>query len=239
MACTILQIVQQFCARTALPVPSQVFGAVDAATIQYGALANEVLEDMVDRGYWQELIYEATFTSVASEDQGDIYTIAPNGLDYILNKTIFDRTLRLPIYGPLSPSEWQALKALPTTGPLYQYRIRNNRLLTTPAMAAGHSCAFEYKSTWYVQKTGGATFDSWFTADSDMPYIDERVFIQGCRWKWKYEKGLDYAEDKELYDSSVLNTLSTNATKKTINLASPVNEIQPGIFVPAGNWPLP
>lgn len=236
MAKSILELVQEFAKRTALPVPSTIFGSSDAQVLQYGALANEVLEDMADRGYWQELEYETTFNTVATQNQGNINTIAPSGLDYIIGKTIYDRTLRLPVYGPLSPQEWQALKALPMSGPLYKYRIRGNQLMFDPTPAAGHVCAFEYISNWYVANASGIPVKSWFTDDADQPYIDQKVFLVGCRYKWKLEKGLEYAEDLRMYEEFLLNSLSRNATKKTVNLGAAYPSALPGIFVPSGSW---
>jgi hypothetical protein len=221
--------------RTGLPAPTTVFGSSDTQVLQYGALANEILEDMFDRGYWQELEQEALFVTVATESQGNIYTLAPNGLNYFTPMTIFDRTLRLPVYGPLNAQEWQALKALPTTGPLYKYRIRGDLLLFNPVPVAGHSCAIEYMSEWGVA-VAGVPAKKWFTADTDTPYIDANVFLNGVRWRWKAEKGFDYAEDFRMYEEGLVNSLSRNATKPTVNISGSYPRAQPGIFIPAGSW---
>lgn len=235
---TILTVIQNFCVRTGLPKPAFVASSTDAQIIQLLALANEVCEDICERQNWQELTQEATFTTVASEDQGAITTIAPNGFLRILQETIFDRTLRLPLYGPLSADKWQAIKALPTTGPLYRYRIRGGQLLFSPAAAAGHLCAFEYISSWIVRSSGGTGRPA-FVSDSDTFLLDERLLLAGLRWKWKAEKGLDYAEEFHRYETMISNMAGVDGTKPRISMDGGCQTACPGIFISPGNWNLP
>jgi hypothetical protein len=243
---TLLQLVTTFCQRTGLTVPTFVAGNSDAQIIQILALLNEVLEDVVDRAdeVWTALNKEATFTSVAAESQGLLTTLAPYGYIGILNNTIYDRTQRLPSYGPLSPQDWQALKALPQGGPYYKYRIWEGQLFLYPAPPAGHTYAFEYSSTYAVSGPT-STFDvtptsrAYFTMDADTCLLDERVVLRGLRWKWKKEKGLDYDEDFREYEALVTNALGRDGTKATLYQDSGAKRpVAPGIFVPSGSWPV-
>jgi len=236
---SLLTIAQNFCQRTGLPVPTFVIGSTDAQVIQILALLNEVLEDLVDRATWSALTEETTFVTTAGEDQGAMTTIAPKGFSRVLQETIFNRTLRLPIYGPMRAEQWQALKALPTTGPFYKYRIRGGRLLFNPVAVAGHTCAFEYASTWIVLALDGTTRRSAFAADTDTTLLDEKLILAGLRWKWRSEKGLDYAEEFRRYEELVNNASGRDATKPVLNMGAGVSDYRPGIFVPSGNWNLP
>lgn len=236
---TVLSVIQTFCKRSGLPVPNALFGSQDTQIIQLTGLAQEVVEDICDRWTWTELTREATFTTLAVEDQGKLSTIASQGFLRILQDTIYDRTLRRPLYGPVSASEWQARKALPVTGPLYRYRIREGHLLLIPTPAAGHQLAFEYASSYSILASDGATYKSEFTADTDTFILDEKFLQAGLRWKWRSEKGLDYAEELERYESLLNNATGRDGTKPTLNLGdTSLDAYQPGIFVPAGNWPL-
>lgn len=233
---SMLTLVQSFCQRTGLAVPSFVAASTDAQVIQVLGLLNEVLEDVVDRWTWETLTTEATFVTTATEDQGAITDIAPFGYLGIVNDTIFNRTLRLPVYGPISPEKWQALKTLPNSGPFYKYRLRNGRLLFNPVAAAGHTCAFEYKSSSAVLAADGVTYRSSFTADTDTSVLDERLLRAGLRWKWRSEKGLDYAEEFRRYEELGTNACGRDGTKATLSQSGGSHEFLPGIFVPAGNW---
>lgn len=235
---TILSVIQTFCQRTGLPKPSFVASSADAQIIQLLALANEVCEDLCDRFAWQELVKETTFVTTVGEDQGAITTIAPGGFLRILQETIYNRTLRLPLYGPLPPDKWQAIKALPTSGPFYRYRIRGGKLLFNPSAAAGQTCAFEYVSSWIVNSAGGQGQPA-FLADTDTFVLDERLLQAGLRWKWKAEKGLDYAEEFRRYEVMVNNMAGVDGTKQRISMDGGSQTLYPGIFVSPGNWNLP
>lgn len=235
---TLLSIVQEFCARSGLTPPSRVIGANDDLLTQLVGLANEICEDLVRRRQWTTLVTQTVFNSIAGEDQGSMDTLAPNGFLKVINDTIYDRTRRLPVFGPRNAQEWQAIKALPMSGPFYEYRIRNNRLLIDPDMEAGHVMAFEYASKNAVLDNSLATpfGKAYFTRDDDTFLLDEALLIKGIRWRWKEEKGLPYAESFRAYEAAVVEAAGGDGSKPTLSMDEAFAPIRPGIFVPAGNW---
>ena len=128
---TLLEIVQEFCRRQGLPVPSAVVSLGDDQLTQIVGLANEICEDL-DRFSWTQLVREASWTATGVEDQGAMSVLAPYCCASILNETIYNRTTRLPIYGPVSARQWQADKALFTASPTHEYRIFGGHLYITP-----------------------------------------------------------------------------------------------------------
>lgn len=233
---SLLTVVQQFSSRTGLPPPLAVFDSGDNQVLQLAALANEILEDLCDRWTWQALTRESTFVTVAGEVQGTLPALAPHGFLRILQETIFNRTLRLPLFGPIWAQDWQAQKALPTTGPFYRYRIRGGQLLFTPPGIAGQTCAFEYASNWAVLSADGVTAKPAFTEDTDTSILSESLLLAGLRWKWKSEKGLAYAEDFRRYESLANNAANRDGGKPRLSLNSKSEGYKPGIWVPSGNW---
>ena len=239
MALTLLQIVQMFSMRTGIASPSFVAGNLDKGVSQLQGLIGEVLEELVQRQTWAGVIREALFNTVAAEDQGAITTIAPSGFRWILNETIFDRTRKLPIFGPVSPSDWQALLALPSSGPFSRYRLVRGRLLINPTPPAAHACAFDYSSNFCVNSAAGQAKD-YPTADSDTFLLEDAVILAGLRWKWKYEKGLEYSEDFNRFEEFVNNSASRDGTKPQLSMdEGQTRNITPGIFIPSGNWNVP
>lgn len=238
---TLLQIIQEFCLRTGLTKPQIVVQSQDDQLLQLYALANEVCEDLVRRHSWTGLTYETTFPSVAGEDQGAIETLAPHAFLKILNETIFDRTRQLPIFGPRTASQWQFEKAVPASGPFYQYRIRGGHLLIDPAMPAGSTLAFEYASEGVIENTEGPApvIKAFFTSDADVFLLNKSLLILGLRWRWKEEKGLPYLESFRAYEAAVAEAAGADGTKSPLSMDESSNQIQPGIFVPAGNWSVP
>ena len=230
---SLLTIVQSHCQVHALNVPTSVIGNQDTTVKQLLGLLNELVEDIVDESKFQAFTQEGTWTMIAGEDQGPISTIAPNGFLWFHNETFFDRTLMRPLYGPMTDSEWQQLKALPNAGPFYKYRIRGDRLLVNPAPAAPFSTiGFEYASSWGVKTSGGAYKDS-FTLDTDLFVLPEKVIKRGLRFKWKQIKGLPYQADEESYYGMLNNYIARDATKRAYNMAEPTSQdLKPGVLVP-------
>jgi hypothetical protein len=236
MALTLLQVVTRFCERTNLDVPATVIGSVDPLVVQIRALLEEIGIDMSGRGAWQGLTFEKTHTTLALEDQGAIDTIASNGFRYIKNQTIWDRTDQLPVTGPMSAQEWQALKAVVNTGPHYQFRIRGGKLLSNPAPPAGHTWAFEYVSKNWILQVDGTTYLQFFAADTDTILFPDYILLQGLRWVWKREKGFDYSEDFRSYELMLKDALGRDGGKPVLDMSGGGRSIKPGIWVSPGSW---
>lgn len=235
---SLLTVIQYVAGRTGVTVPSSVLGTSDPQVLQLLRLLEEEGTDLRKRGPWNGIIKEATWSSTAAEDQGAVTTLAASGFDYIKNGTFWDRTDILPIHGPLSDDEWQQRKALASTGPRYCWRIRGGKMLINPVPAASHTFAFEYASTYWILGIDGTTYKQYFTLDTDTILLPEELVIMGLRWRWKKEKGFDYAEDFRTYEAQVKDALGRDGGKKTLAMDGMRRGGQPGVFVPDRNWSL-
>lgn len=239
MPSTLLSLVRAFSQRVGLPTPSSVAGSLDHQVVQIHSLLNQALEDLCTRWDWQDLQYEATFTTLTGEDQGAITTIAPNGFQRIFNETIFNRTLRLPLFGPMRKEQWQALKALPTAGPFYKFRVLRGRLLFNPAGVAGQTCAFEYQSDWAVYPSGQSSpAAAAFLADGDTSIFPDKLLLAALEYLWLKRKGLDYAEEFLRFERLGNDLAGRDVPKGRIDLAGSSDRMIPGIWVSPGNWPV-
>ena len=233
---TMLTLVQRFTSRTNLPYPTSVSGSTDPQIRQVMALLDEEGNDLVSRGEWQALTFEATHTTVATESQGEIDSIASNGFDYIKNNTIWDRTETLPVL-VIDGIDWQTEKGFAATSPRYQARIRGGELLSTPTPTAGNTWAFEYSSVNWI--LNGSTYKQYLTADDDTFLLPEKVLELGLRWRWKKEKGFDYAEDFNTYEALVKDHLGRQGMKRNLSMDEGRDDRGPHIIVNQGNWPIP
>lgn len=233
-----LSSIQHFCRRTGLPRPGLVYGSSDTQILQIMELLEEEGNDLAKRGPWQGITFEATHTSTAAEDQGAITAIATNGFSYIKNGTFWDRTDKLPMWGPVDSKEWQELKGFVSTGPRYQWRIRGGKLLINPTMAASHTLAFEYVSENWILDNDSTTYKSFFTEDTDTILLPENLVLLGLRWRWAREKGMPYAELMRTYEMQVTDALGRDGGKRTLNMDGNGRRTGPGIFVRPGSWSL-
>ena len=234
---TMLSIVQSAQLRLGLNKSSTVAGNIDDTTVQLLALLNQAGEEMAEVYTWQALTKEATFTTVATESQGSVSTVAP-GFAYILNQTIWNRSLRRPIFGALNAEEWQLLKASSVQGPFQQYRIRGDELLLIPAPPAGQSCAFEYMTKNWCTDSTGAVGKSAFTADTDVALLDEQMLTLSLVWRFKQAQALDFSTELQMYENRLTNMMARDGGKPVLDMNGRVQVLMPGVMVPQGSWPL-
>lgn len=240
----LLTTIQQVCERLAQAVPTTVIGSTDKQTVQMKALVEEGLEQLRNRGAWERLTHEYTFTTLAAEDQGTFSAGLGSGpstfnlFDYILPQTLWDRTQIRPLVGPLDAQDWQALKAWVIQGPHYQFRLRGGHFYVNPAPTAGLTWAFEYVSEATILSADGLTYKKLFTLDTDDILLPDAVVKADLKWRWKKAKGLSYAQDFEDCEQLVVNALARKKMGQTLHLDSGPQDTGPKVAVPIGNWNL-
>lgn len=233
MSC--LTIVQSVCQELGINVPNAVVTSADPQVLQMYALLNKegkALRDRPAQG-WQALQLQATFTTVATEIQVAIETAAPN-YRFITNNTIWDRSNRRPIFGPLTPQQWAFQKGWYAVGPYSQYRVENGNILFQPIPAAGNTCAFEYVTRAWV--TDGSSTYTEFTADTQTSLLNEELLKLGLLYRWKQVKGLDYSENKIEYEDRVNQAIARDTPKSILNM-SPLSYQLPPLLIQDGNFP--
>lgn len=234
---SLLTIIQDTCSEIGIDAPSSVIGNTDRTAKQMLALSNRSGKQLAQRFAWQELIKEATHTTVAAELQGDIETIMP-GFNWYLYETLWNRTTRDRVWGPLYPHEWQFLKASNVTGPFPEFRIRGKNLYMLPVPTAGQTIGLEYVSRYWCESSGGTDQEKW-AADSDMGILPEDMLTIDLKWRFLKAKGLDYSEemrDAELY---INNAIARSGGRRVINLAEPARsypDSRYGLRVEDGGW---
>lgn len=239
MSSTILYIVQRFCRRKGLPVPSAVVGNNDATVLQMQEILNDIGADLAQNYNFEAVIIEASFTSLAAELQGNLSdsNIAPYGFVRIIDDTIYDRTNSLRVNGPISPQYWQQQEAFSTAGTNAMYRIRGGKLYLKPSPGAGHTIAFEYMSNYIFKGTDG-TYKKYITDDNDVIVVPEDLLYFGLKAAWQRDKGLPYLEDEKMYRIMTRKLEGTSGSKRTVDLSTTNPQPQPGIGAPPGNWSL-
>jgi hypothetical protein len=228
---SVLSIIQSHCRLHALSVPTSVIGSTDTGVLQLLEVLTSTLEEIVTESKFNVTTQEATFTTIAGEDQGEMTTLAPNGYNSAIFETFYDRTQRMSLRGPLTETEWQEVKALPLTGTPYSFRIRLNHLYLMPAPSTPVSTiAFEYMSSWCVKSSVGV-LKSGITADDDVFVFPDNILKRGVAFRWKQIKGLPYQADETQYYNLLNNYIAKDKVKRRINVGIPVRtDFQPGFI---------
>lgn len=178
----------------------------------------------------------------------DTYAL-PADMKAYINRTWWDRTNRWELLGPDSPQmdQWHR-SGIVTTGPRRHWRQLGNslnnqyRLWPAPVEITNPiQLVFEYQSTNWVNMAGSVVStgtNSLFTADTDTPFLDDRVLIQGLKWRFKKIKGYGgWEDDRNDYIDVVDRLIGRDGGSKTLSLVkrmhpvfvSPTN-VQDGFF---------
>ncbi len=231
-----LQILQTVYRRIGLTTaPTAAVSSTDPAVLQMVSLMEQEGQDQATRYAWQSLQKQGNFTTVALLFQGYLEpTIAP-GFDYIINDTIWNRTLRRPVYGPNTQQEWQQRQAMQINGPFNSYRIWMDGIWFDPTPAAGQNCYFEFQTKNWINTFAGSTAQT-FSDDRDTPVLSDQLIILGTMWRWKQQKGLDFKADFDIYEKRLMDAMGRDAGKPRLYMDGAQYDIRPGVFVPAGSW---
>jgi len=239
MTATLLQTCKEFAGRRGLPVPTSVMGSTDTGVLQFLRVLEEECIALAARGPWQTLLNEYTFTALGTESQGTISAgfgsapVALNGYRYMLPEILWDRTQRIPICGSLDPQLWAYLKTMGITGPYSQFRFRGDQLITIPALTAGHTVAFEYITSNFINLLGVTTSGaSRFANDTDTIRLQDDIVLAGMTWRWLKTKGFAYAEDFNSYEDLVKDQLARERPGRTLSLAGGYEGFRPSITIP-------
>lgn len=235
---TLLTIVQDAADIIGIPSPTTVVGNNDRQVRQLLSICNQEGRLLSTRCSWSALQKDGSLTTVATEIQGAMSTIAPDYRSRVPNTT-WNNDQTWLLNGPLSPHDRQQQKSSAVSGPYYEWWEQGGNFHMFPIPQAGDDVAFQYISNWWVDS--GPTPDGvgdavkW-TSDLDTSVLDEFILQLGLIWRFRKTKGLDYSEDFRTYETQVAEAIGRDGGgKRTLQLSSRRMR-RPGIIVPDGNW---
>lgn len=228
---SLLTMIQNAAVQVGVQQPATVFNNTDVGAIELLAFAQQEGKELVKRGDWRMLRKELTFVTLAQEEQTDFY---PDDCDHIVQNTMWNRSKRRPIYGPVRPQDWQAIKSFTTSPVMDTVYVRANNFLISPIPPAGQTIAGEYVSKNFCQDNSGTGQSEWMT-DTDEGILDEAVMTLGIILRYKLAKGLDANAALAQYETQVQQALTQDNPSPTIDLANSQKR-RPGVVVPEGSW---
>lgn len=241
---SLLTIIQQAALNLGLTQPDVVVGNNEQQVKEMLAALNTEgqfllreeppLPQIQRRGEW---------TSVASENQGSLSTLAPDYL-YAQRNTFWDRNRTYSLTGPLSAQEWQFVKARMVAGPFYQFRImidpdtNQNSLYLFPAPPAGLPLYFEYISKYWVASSDRTIpYERFGASDNDVSLIDETLLQLGVEWRWLRTKGFDsWVQRKRDYDMYKGSVKGQDGGSTLFFAGGGSPRLDNVAMVPEGNW---
>jgi hypothetical protein len=215
-----------------LAAPTSIVGSSDTSAILWLALANEEGRELARRHDWQAITVDYTVATLGAELQTDLPSDFERLLPY---PELWNRSTSQMYSGPTSARAWGQIKGTGiSTGTPGWWRLLGNALYITPAPTAGQTLAFPYVSNAWVQPESGSNKDH-FTLDTDTALLPERLITLGIIWRFKKNKGLDYAEEMGTYEREVERAASRDrglgAISPPVNNRFPIDRTWPGTVI--------
>lgn len=233
---SLLQIVADACDLIGIPRPGSVASSADQTARQLMTLATRSGRSLMKRHDWTALQTEATWATKVGEDQGTVESLMP-GFDRLINRTGWNRTNDWPLGGPVSPQYWQQLEALTELGPSFSFRIRGGRLRLIPApTSTGATIGIEYVTRYWLTDATGATGRDRWLMDTDVSLLDEDLLTVDLVWRFKQAKGFDYEADQAAAERMILDAISRDGSRRTLDMANASEPGLPVIQAPEGSW---
>lgn len=196
---------------------AEAFSSSQQVAVEMADLANEVAADIVASSPWRALTKVATIDG----SQGEAYDLPA---DYSrMSGEIDDPATWFWGYTPFNDvNEYLQFK---TGGFLLAgnggWIILGGQLQFYPAPSSGAS--YPYVSGWYARSETG-TAKAAFDADTDTFILPERLLTLGLIWRWKAQKGLEYAEDLNMYEIAL--SQESSRDRGFFALRAPVNRFE-------------
>lgn len=231
---SLLTIIANVCRRVGQPVPNVVVSSTDATVQQMLSFANEVGTELMKTGDWRKLRKQKVFLTLAQEEQTGMI---PTDLGYWIDESCWNRSARRPLWGPISPQQWQAWKAFDTFPVMDVWFMEGNNILVQPVPPADETFAFAYISNLWCQSEAGTGQSEWL-ADTDTGVLSERLMTLGILYMYLEARGLSADAAALRYDDQVRQELAQDSPRSTHSFAGGDDwwARRPGIVIPEGSW---
>lgn len=214
------QIINDALIEVGLSSVSDPFSETEANIVQMCTFLKSLGREIVHLHDWTILRKEATFTTVQGTPSYDL----PTDFHEMYDQSGWNRTNRLPLGGPLSPQEWQYLKARlagvvftvlfrPMAGQIYIYPDN-----PTPD---GYVVAYEYKSDGWVKVPiggGNFTYQDYPSQSTDIIQFDSLLMSRGLKLAWLKAHGFDTTNAQRDYDNVLMYTKGQDSFSPMLNL---------------------
>ena len=183
---SLLTLIQSATDKIGLTRPSVVYASTDQQVRELLSFANQEGVELAHAHQWQEITKEKTFTCTAAAAQTGAFA---SDYDRVVNDSMFNRTAKRKVIGPIGAQEWQERQAYTTASGLNSwFRLRGDSLLMTPTPNGTDTIAYEYISTQWCESSVGTDQSAW-AADTDVGLLDENLMSLGVVWRWLKANG--------------------------------------------------
>lgn len=204
---SLLSIANDVAYETQGPNPATIAGNTEPDAQLLLRTINKVSIKLMQIYAWSVLWKQHEFTAIAGQDQT---AKVPSDFDRFVPETFWSVDNQTLISGPVSASEWGALRVSTVTNTRnIKFSWRSGLISTIPDIGAGVACEYQYITKNWCTDAGGTTPQTKFAADTDVPLLDEDLITNIAVAEWLISEKLP-AEDEKKYAQENLDRLTGN-----------------------------
>lgn len=221
----ILEICQSAADELSVIRPTEVgTSALDPTAQKLFRHLTRTCRDLSGRFDWQSLRREMTFTTSGVALQTNA---VPADFQRFVKGTMFNRARRVPVCGPLTPSEWQCIQSSFNTSIDDQFIQRGNDIYFAGRTVSGESIAYEY-ITKHIGRSDTAVDLVAFTQGSDVAYFDDELLISGVVWRYLKAEGRDYSEEFRAHERRFQDLTKMDGGRRVLDMTGKSDTARPG-----------
>ena len=197
-------------------------------------LLNTLGDDLNNKHDWTQFVKECTITTAGNATS---YAL-PADFHEMMDQTGWNRSMRLPIVGPLTGQEAQYLKArLGNVIINLAFRIEGNLMVFPIAPANGQTVVFEYISAYWVQTAASSTGPDAGAATSatDTVLYDPDLMVAGLKLAFLENKGFDTVQAEKRFASKLEHCIGKNTGARILSMGG--SGLTADRFLDTGNLP--
>lgn len=167
------------------------------------------------------------------------YYDLPTGFDRQVPRSQWDRSDHRQMSGQTSGQQWQWLKGgIVTAAPYYRYRLLGEKMKITPTPMTRLILANEYiTGYWISSATAHAPNKSTFTLDTDMSVFMDDVMVNGVKYQFQKQNGLEYGATLAEFSRSLSYSKGQDTPAENLSLSPEAPELLIGLgSLPDGNY---
>lgn len=231
------EIVNDAAIEIGLPPWSDPYQDTDPNAIQMRGLLKSAGRELLLMRNWTYLRKEAAILTV----QGQSAYPLPSDFRRMIDQSGWNRTNRLPLGGPLSPQEWQFLKAR-LVGVVFTvlFRPMNQEIVLYPDVntPGGYDIRYEYESLYWVSTDATPTVLSSDApaTDTDLVWFDPLLITRALKVAFLRAKGLETIAAEQDFATTLNAVMGSDSPGKVLNLHHGFSDPS---AVPIGNQSIP
>lgn len=197
-------------------VPATIVGnSNDTAKLIFQAI-RKATQIVLWANSWQRLVQDYTFATVPDQEEYDL----PVGISQtnIIPYTLWNRTTRFQLNGPISFNQWQLFKNLlliPTI--IQQWIMLDNKIKLYPTPTAVQTLSLLFSSNLCIRSEGGAEQSEW-EADDDYSILNEYAIELQATWIYLKQLERPYEEEKEMADNYLQQLIQQDGSRQVIGV---------------------